>query len=184
MKLLNIIKLAKVLAKLESVATDKGVVVTDAVEVGSEVFVENDGNMEPAKEGDYVMEDKRVLVVANGKITEIKEPTATEETTPGETTEHMEGEKKDEEEKKCMEGEGGEGASEGEGEGDAKPAEEPKDDDVKDAKIKELEAEIAEKAAEIESLKAEIESLKSAPVEEKMAKIEDHKWSFKTYRNK
>lgn len=73
-------KLAKVLlGKVEFTATktDKAVLVhdTEAIEVGTEVFVEDeDGNRTPAEDGIYTLEDGTRLKVAEGKVAEILEP--------------------------------------------------------------------------------------------------------------
>ena len=81
-------KLAKVLlGKVEFTATktDKAVLVHDseAIEVGTEVFVEDEeGNRTPAEDGIYTLEDGTRLKVAEGKVAEILEPE--EEETPAE----------------------------------------------------------------------------------------------------
>lgn len=84
-------KLAKVLlGKVEFTATktDKAVLVhdTEAIEVGTEVFVEDEeGNRTPAEDGIYTLEDGTRLKVADGKVAEILEPE--EEVEPTEDTE-------------------------------------------------------------------------------------------------
>lgn len=183
MNLLNIIKLAKVLTKLEQISTDKGVVIVDATEAGAEVYVEQDGEVKPAKDGDYMLEDKRVIVVKDGKIAEVKDAPAMEpESTPADSEQKMEEDKK----KRCMEGEEGTPAPATEPE-----ATEPDEKKVMEDRIKELEADVANRDAiisemtdKMKAMEEEINSLKTAPVEEKMAKVEDHKWGFKTYKNR
>ena len=67
-----------------AVSTDKGNLIynTDMLEVGSEVFVEDEnGENVPAADGEYMLEDGRTVEVEGGKVTEIKEK---EEETPAE----------------------------------------------------------------------------------------------------
>ena len=71
---INRIKLMKQLLKFGSATSDKGELYYEG-EVGKdlEVFVEGkDGEMEPAKDGEYVV-DKQIWVIVEGKISEIKE---------------------------------------------------------------------------------------------------------------
>ena len=82
---INRIKLMKQLLKFGSVASDKGELYYEG-EVGKdlEVFVEGeDGEMVPAKDGEYVVE-KQIWVVVEGKVSEIKEAEPTEPTEPTE----------------------------------------------------------------------------------------------------
>lgn len=90
-------ELAKMLLKFETVKTDNGVLEYEGeLAVDTEVFVTDAETEErtPAADGEYVLEDGRTLVVAGGKITEIKEasepetePEQTEETEPEQTEE-------------------------------------------------------------------------------------------------
>lgn len=90
-------ELAKMLLKFETVKTDNGVLEYEGeLAVNTEVFVTDTETEErtPAADGEYVLEDGRTLVVAGGKITEIKEasepetePEQTEETEPEQTEE-------------------------------------------------------------------------------------------------
>ena len=69
-------KIKALLMQYAAVSTDKGNLIynTDMLEVGSEVFVEDEnGENVPATDGDYVLEDGRTVVVIEGKVTEIKE---------------------------------------------------------------------------------------------------------------
>ena len=69
-------KIKALLMQYAAVSTDKGNLIynTDMLEVGSEVFVEDEnGENVPAADGDYILEDGRAVVVAEGKVTEIKE---------------------------------------------------------------------------------------------------------------
>lgn len=72
--------LAKVLAELANVTTDKGVLAWDGDEdlkAGDLVYVEDaEGNRTPAEDGDYKTEDGKVIKVADGKVSEIVDPEA------------------------------------------------------------------------------------------------------------
>ncbi len=67
--------LAKALAQLGSVTTDKGVLSWDGGEdlkAGDAVYIESeDGERTPAEDGDYRTEEGRVIRVAEGKVAEI-----------------------------------------------------------------------------------------------------------------
>ena len=72
--------LAKLLAAFGNVSTDKGVLAWDGDEdlkAGDAVYIEaTDGNRETAPDGDYVTTDAQTIVVADGKVSEIKDPEA------------------------------------------------------------------------------------------------------------
>jgi ketosteroid isomerase-like protein len=72
--------LAKMLQEFGNVTTDKGVIAWDGDEdlkAGDAVFVEDaDGNRTPAPEGDYRTTDNKVIVVVDGKVSEIKDAEA------------------------------------------------------------------------------------------------------------
>ena len=75
-------KIKALLMQYAAVSTDKGNLIynTDMLEVGSEVFVEDEnGENVPAADGEYMLEDGRTVEVEGGKVTEIK---AKEEETP------------------------------------------------------------------------------------------------------
>lgn len=82
MKKMNKIKeaLAKLISEsFENVTTDKGILALDGsledLEVGMSVaLVNEEGEEVPAEDGDYALEDGRILRVAEGKIVEIVEP--------------------------------------------------------------------------------------------------------------
>lgn len=141
----NVLKLWKQMLKLAEIATDKAVlIVEDELAVGVEVYVQNEEGFAPAADGEYEAEDK-VIVVAEGKVAEIRE-------------------KQVEEQPKAEEPEAEEPAEEPveqaeEPEPEAEPASEP---DEKDARIAELEALLAEKDAKIAELEAEIAKQKEA----------------------
>ena len=74
--------LSKLIAEtFERISTDKGILALDGaledMEVGMAVsFVDEEGNEVAAEDGDYVLEDGRILRIAEGKIAEIVEPEA------------------------------------------------------------------------------------------------------------
>lgn len=155
MSKINRLKLAKLLLKFAEVETDKGLLTYEGeLEVGNEVFIEKDGELIPAEDGEYVAGDK-TITVKDGKIVEIVEV-------------EVEVEQPAPEEEVMIEGE------------DNPSPEEEVVEDEKDVRIKELEGIIAEKDSEIESLKAEIEEMKTKlqmstdkSPKEKMKEIED-----------
>ena len=77
--------------KMSEVITDKATLIYDAdiLEEGVEVFVQDPENADkviPAEDGEYTIEEeKKIVVVKDGKVAEIKEMEQAEETT--ETTE-------------------------------------------------------------------------------------------------
>ena len=145
------LKLARMVMKFAEVETDKGLLTYEGeLEVGNEVFIEKDGELIPAEDGEYVAGDK-TITVKDGKITEIVEV------------------EKEVEQLVPIEGEDVEN-----------PTDNTIKEDEKDVKIAELEEVIAEKDKEIESLKAEIEEMKTKlqmstdkSPKEKMKEIED-----------
>lgn len=69
-------KLAKLLLQFATIKTDKAVLEYDGEElaVGTEVFItDENGERKPAEDGNYVTEDEKIIVVADGKVTEILE---------------------------------------------------------------------------------------------------------------
>ena len=70
-----------VMAKFESQKTDKGELNYEGeLAIGTEVFVANeDGEPVAAADGEYTAEDGRVIVVTEGKVSEIREPEPEEE---------------------------------------------------------------------------------------------------------
>lgn len=68
-------KIKALLMQYASVSTDKGNLIynTDTLEVGCEVFVEDEnGENVPAADGEYMLEDGRTVEVEGGMVTEIK----------------------------------------------------------------------------------------------------------------
>jgi uncharacterized coiled-coil protein SlyX len=97
----KIFKLAKMVLKLSEYPTDKGMVVIDGeIEIGKAVFVETEEGPVEAENGEYVLEDGRVMVIEDGLIVEIRgveEPIVDEvEVTLEETTEPVEDPKNEE----------------------------------------------------------------------------------------
>lgn len=147
-KMKNLLK--KLLVKLASVETEKGTLYfADELAVGVEVFVDNE-NVEPAADGEYAVEDGRIVVVADGKVTEIKEAEKEEVETPAE-------EKVEAEEEVVKV------------ETPAEPTEPEKDE------VAELKAEVESLKAEIEAIKETIakivEQPAGEPVEEQFEKV-------------
>lgn len=142
MSLINRLKLAKLIMKFAEIETDKGTLTYegDLIE-GVEVFIEKDGELVSAEDGEYVTEDK-VIKVEGGVVISITDITKDE----GQEGEGEQGE----EEVIEMEGQEGEGE---------KPIE--TNDEVEDLKnqIQELETQIAEKDALITELNAKIAEL-------------------------
>ena len=72
--------LSKMLAVFGNVSTDKGVLAWDGDEdlkAGDSIYIEDqDGNRTPAPDGEYVTSDAKTIVVADGKVAEIKDPEA------------------------------------------------------------------------------------------------------------
>ena len=97
-------KLASLLLTFGTIKTDKAVLEYEGeeLEVGAKVYVvDEEGNKVAAADGDYITEDNKKIVVANGEIAEIadvaEEPT--EEETKEEEVEAAEEEETKEEEK-------------------------------------------------------------------------------------
>ena len=137
--MVNRIKLMKHFLKFGSMVSDKGELYYEGdVEVGLEVFVEDEqGEMIPAPDGEYVVE-KQIFVIVEGKVTEIKDvveaPAEPEVVEAAEVT-PVPDEKVAELEAKLAE----------------------KEAEVKEleAKVAELEAKLGEKEAEVVKLSAE-----------------------------
>lgn len=82
MKKINSVKqlLVRLLAEFGNVSTDRGVLAWDGDEdlkEGDLVYVEDaEGNRTPAEGGEYVTADAKTIVVAEGKVAEIRDPEA------------------------------------------------------------------------------------------------------------
>ena len=72
--------LARKLVEFGNISTDKGVLAWDGNEdlkAGDAVYIEDqEGNLETAPDGDYVTSDNKTIVVADGKVAEIRNPEA------------------------------------------------------------------------------------------------------------
>lgn len=75
MSIINRIKLARAIMKFASLITDQGELIYegDALVEGIEVFVEDEnGEINPAADGEYIAEDRKVIV-KDGKVESIEE---------------------------------------------------------------------------------------------------------------
>ena len=142
--------LKSLLVEFGTVATDKGTLVWDSDEdlkIDDMVHtVDEEGNEVALEDGDYRTEDGKIIVIADGKVVEIKDDDAEVSTDePAAPTEEPQ-ENADEE-----------------------PAEEPSNDeptnepDERDARIAELEARVEELEIENTQLKERIAELEKAP---------------------
>lgn len=146
----NFIKLARLIAKFAEVTTDKGTLIyDDELAVGIEV---TDENGEVPADGEYTAEDGRIIVITEGKVTELRDPE------PEETV--------DDAVEEVVEAEDAEEAVPTEPEPEPEPVQEP---DEKDILIAELQAKLAEYETTITELENKIKELEDAaekPVEE------------------
>lgn len=146
------------------VSSDKGVIRWEGEEdlkQGDKVFgVDADDNRIDLEDGDYILEDK-VVVVAGGEVKEIKDKEVVEESKPEESVDE-EAEKK---KKQCQEEEGGE-----QPEGAAAPEAEVDVEALK-ARIAELEGIVAEKEAVIADLEAKLNAPAGEPAHQAFKKI-------------
>ena len=79
-KLLNRLKLAKLLIQFKEVRTDNGTLTMEGeLEIGQDVFIEQDGELVVAPDGEYKTEDGKTIVVVSGKIETIVDPEAENE---------------------------------------------------------------------------------------------------------
>lgn len=158
--------LRKILVEFGTVSTDKGVIAFDGdeLEAGMAVSgVDEEGNEVSLEDGDYRTEDGKIIVIADGKVVEIKDDeaeVATDEPAAEEPVENAEDEPAAEE-----------------------PAEEPAAEETPtveelQARIAELEARIAELEAENAALTEENNKLKEEPAapsaEEQFAALEEN----------
>ena len=160
----KLLKLARMVMNLSQIKTNKGELISETViEVGSEVFVEDANDMlVAAPDGEYVTQDEVTLVVADGKVVEIREKEVKEQPVEEPVEEPLAEEPVEEQ-----------------------PVDEPAQPDERDAEIAKLQAQIeelnsiiAEKDEEIGRLKAELEKSDSKPAEEqlKSQKAETKSW--------
>ena len=140
----KLLSLKKALLQFAEVVTDKGTLTIDGeLAVGVDVYVGD----QVAADGEYVLEDGRIVVVTEGKVSEIKEAEPTEPTEPAEPVANAE---------------------------PTEPATEPTEPayDEKQAvinelteKVAELEAELIEKENKITELEAKLSELEK-PVDQ------------------
>ena len=153
----KLLKLARMVMNLAEIKTNKGELISETViEVGSEVFIEDANDMlVPAPDGEYVTQDEVTIVVADGKVVEIREKEPVEEQPVEEQPKQPVEEPLAEEPEQSTE---------------EAPTEDDKDAEITklQAQIDELNSIIAEKDEEIGKLKAELEKSDSKPAEEQL----------------
>lgn len=156
-------KLAKMILNLAQIKTNKGELISETViEVGSEVFIEDANDMlVAAPDGEYVTQDEVTIVVADGKVAEIREKEPEEQPTEEQPTEQPLAEEQPTEEQ----------------EPEQEPEADPKDEEIArlQAQIEELNNIIVSKDEEIGRLKAELEKSDSRPAEEQLKSQKDVK---------
>ena len=165
MNLTKLFKLSKMLVKLSETKTDKGVLIADdELAVGVEVFIDIEGELTPAEDGEYLTEDSKI-VVKDGKVEDIQ---MIEDVKEEEVKEEVKNEEIVEE-----------------------VLEEPvaPQEEEKDAKIKELETLLEEKeklVKELEEKVKELEGKLAEPAEDsvKMSKQKIKENSVLKYFNK
>ena len=161
----KLLKLARMVMHLSEVKTNKGELISETViEVGSEVFIEDANDMLiPAPDGEYVTQDEVTLVVADGKVVEIREKETEEAPVEEQPVEEPLAEEPVEEQ----------------------PMDEPAQPDEKDKRIAELESQIdelnqviVEKDELIGELRKKLEESDAKPAEEqlKSQKTETNSW--------
>ena len=155
-KMSKITKFVRNLMKFGQLETDKGTIyfAEDEIAEGVEVFVDGEDEKVVAEDGEYTLEDERVVVVKEGKVAEIREKEVEEEK-PVEEPVEVEVEAEDETEVVVEE-----------------PTEpEPEERDVNAERIDALEKEVADLKAEIENIKAELAKIVSTPVVEPIEEV-------------
>lgn len=162
----KLLKLARMVMNLSEIKTNKGELISETViEVGSEVFIEDANDMlVPAPDGEYVTQDEVTIVVADGKVVEIREKEQEEQPTEEQPVEQPVEEPLVEEPV------------------EEQPMDEPAQPDEKDKRIAELEAQIeelnqviVEKDELIGELRKKLEETDSKPAEEQLKSQKDVK---------
>lgn len=167
----KLLKLARMVMNLSQIKTNKGELISETViEVGSEVFIEDVNDMlVPAPDGEYVTQDEVTIVVADGKVVEIREKEPVEE----QPVEEQPTEEQPAEEPLAEEPV------------EEQPVEEAPAEDEKDAEIAKLQAQIeelnqviVEKDELIGELRKKLEESDAKPAEEqlKSQKTETKSW--------
>lgn len=160
-KLLNRLKLAKLLIQFKEIRTDNGTLTMEGeLTVGLDVFVEKDGELIVASDGDYVTEDNKIITVVSGKVDSIVEP----ETEPTDEVEPIVEEQpiENEEVEPTVENP----TNDGEETDTEAIVEIRKEIDELYSRINELEEIIKGKDAEIERLNSHIEQFSKPAIEE------------------
>ena len=166
----KLLKLARMIVNLSEIKTNKGELISETViEVGSEVFIEDANDMlVAAPDGEYVTQDEVTIVVADGKVAEIREKETEEQPTeeqPKQPVEEPLAEEPVEEQ----------------------PVDEAPAEDERDKRIAELEAQIdelnqviVEKDELIGELRKKLEESDAKPAEEQLkSQKPQHKTWFK-----
>ena len=156
----KLLKLARMIVNLSEIKTNKGELISETViEVGSEVFIEDANDMlVAAPDGEYVTQDEVTIVVADGKVVEIREKETEEAPVEEQPTEEQPVEEPLAEEPV-----------------EEQPTEEAPVEDDKDKRIAELEAQIEElnniivqKDELIGELRKKLEETDTKPAEEQL----------------
>lgn len=146
----KLLQLAKLVSKLAEIRTDKGLlIIGDDLAQGVEVTIEKDGDFVVPEDGEYIYEDKKIII-KDGIVAEVLEMEEPKEEI-AEMIEEVEAKKQ------CME--------------EMPEAEVPQEPvkDEKDLRIEELEGLIQDRDAVIEELTAKIKEMEdkiAKPVEE------------------
>ena len=166
----KLLKLARMVMNLAQIKTNKGELISETViEVGSEVFIEDLNDMlVPAPDGEYVTQDEVTIVVADGKVVEIREKEPAEQPVEEQPVEQPVEQPLAEQPV------------------EEQPTEEAPVEDERDKRIAELEAQIeelnqviVEKDEEIGELRKKLEETDSKPAEEQLKSQKDEKSSWK-----
>ena len=166
----NLFKLKKALLSLKEVSTKEGITLItddDTFEVGMEVFVDGEDGLEPAKDGDYTVNDN-IVTVEGGKIVSIVEPPIEQPTEEEVVEEVVEEPVTEEVVEEVVAAPVNEETTE-------EVTEEVTEVEDKDEKISELEGIIEEQKTLIETLKAENEDLKKK-LEEPAAELAEEEF--------
>ena len=168
----KLLKLARMVMHLSEIKTNKGELISETViEVGSEVFIEDANDiLVAAPDGEYVTQDEVTIVVADGKVVEIREKE--QEESPVEDTPMEEQPVEEPLVEEPVE---------------EQPTEEPAQPDEKDAEIAKLQAQIEElnniivqKDELIGELRKKLEETDTKPAEEQLkSQKTEHKTWFK-----
>lgn len=157
MSKLNKIKvmLQNMLMQFSQLSTDKGLISWNGEgeypEIGdSIVVIDEEGNEAQAESGEYALEDGRILIIEDGKLTEIREVEQ-----PVEGDDEPADEPADEPSEPSDEP-----ASEPEPAAEPEPASEPNVEDEKDRRIRELEEQVRNLEEEVARLEEENGALK------------------------